>query len=78
MKSTKLTTTAIQAGETPFADGFEVVGIVYGAGLIEGSDDNVTYTTLVTGVAGDIALGSFPMPAYIKTSTGDAFLIGGA
>lgn len=78
MKASKLTTVAIQAGVTPFVEGYEVAGIVYGAGKIQGSDDGVTYVDLVTGVAGDITVGSFQMKAYMKTDVGDAYLLGGA
>lgn len=76
MQSIKLTTTAQQAGASPFAQGWPVVGVVFGAGLIQGSDDGTNYTTLVTGTASDLTVASFNMPAYIKTSTGGAFLLG--
>lgn len=78
MQSLTLSTTATQAGNTPFAEGYSVVAVVFGAGLIEGSDDGTTYTTLVTGTTSDLTVATITMPAYIKTSTGGAFLLGGA
>jgi len=75
MKSLTLSTTATQAGATPFAQGFEVAGVVFGAGKIQGSDDGTNYTDLVTGTASDLTVKSFLMPAYVKTSSGGAFLL---
>ena len=80
MSSIKITSTAknLSAQATPFTPGRNATVVIYGAGVLSGSDDGTTYTALVTGTASDLTVADITIPRYLKTDTGSAFLVAGA
>ena len=76
MKLFTLGTAAVETGETPFATGFNCVAANFTAADIDitGSDDNSTFTALVTVPAGGM-IEIDALPRYIKASAASAYLI---
>lgn len=69
MKSLTVTNTAQQLTKTPFAPGFDAVFFNNSgaAATLQGSDDGVTYTTLVNAAAAG-SMTNVTLPNYVKLS----------
>lgn len=81
MSSLKISTTAVEPEETPFLPGRTATAVINSGSTavdIKGSDDGSTYTTLASGTASELVLTDVVIPKYLKTSSGTAYLIGGA
>lgn len=76
MKLNVISTTGVRLNATPFAAGFNAVAVNFTAGAIAltGSDDNITYTALVTAPAGGMV--EIPsLPKWIKAASGSVYII---
>ena len=75
----KIGTTAAKLEDTPFSPGFNAA-FFNPAGTaitVQGSQDGVTYTTLINAVA-DHLIQINSLPKYIKTASGTGYLLSGS